>query len=102
MTRKQRHRRLSHLFTIDAHIPKLDVAGSNPVSRSKRINSLQIPASPCAPFVLRLHHQQTFLQLVHNCQPAFDWRLRIHVLVDIEAMAKLIGDQLSIHPESLH
>ena len=34
MTRKQRHRRLSHLFTIDAHIPKLDVAGSIPVSRS--------------------------------------------------------------------
>ena len=40
MTRTQRHRRLSHLFTIDAHIPKLDVAGSNPVSRSK-INILQ-------------------------------------------------------------
>jgi hypothetical protein len=36
MTRKQRHRRLSHLFTIDAHIPKLDVAGSTPVSRSKK------------------------------------------------------------------
>ena len=34
MTRKQRHKRLSHLFTIDAHIPKLDVAGSSPVSRS--------------------------------------------------------------------
>jgi hypothetical protein len=34
VTRKQRHRRLSHLFTIDAHIPKLDVAGSTPVSRS--------------------------------------------------------------------
>jgi hypothetical protein len=34
VTREQRHRRLSHLFTIDAHIPKLDVAGSIPVSRS--------------------------------------------------------------------
>jgi hypothetical protein len=34
VTRKQRHRRLSRLFTIDAHIPKLDVAGSSPVSRS--------------------------------------------------------------------
>jgi hypothetical protein len=40
MTGTQRHRRLSHLFTIDAHIPKLDVAGSTPVSRSK-INILQ-------------------------------------------------------------
>ena len=36
MTRKQRHRRLSHLFTIDAHISKLDAVGSNPVSRSIR------------------------------------------------------------------
>jgi hypothetical protein len=34
MTRKQRHRRLSRLFTIDAHIPKLDAVGSNPISRS--------------------------------------------------------------------
>src|ERR1700683_4476455 len=34
MTRKQRHRRLSHLFTIDAHIPKLDAGGSSPLSRS--------------------------------------------------------------------
>jgi len=34
LTRKQRHRRLSHLFTIDAHIPKLDAEGSNPFSRS--------------------------------------------------------------------
>src|SRR5271170_1686474 len=38
MTRTQRHRRLSHLFTIDAHIPKLDVAGSTPVSRSNFFN----------------------------------------------------------------
>jgi hypothetical protein len=44
VTRKQRHRRLSHLFTIDAHIPKLDVTGSSPVSRSKDFKSL-----PCAP-----------------------------------------------------
>ena len=41
VTRKQRHKRLSHLFTIDAHIPKLDVAGSNPVSRSKFFNDLR-------------------------------------------------------------
>jgi hypothetical protein len=34
VTRKQRHCRLSHLFTIDSHIPKLDAEGSNPFSRS--------------------------------------------------------------------
>jgi hypothetical protein len=34
MTRKPRLQRLSRLFTIEVHFPKLDVAGSNPVSRS--------------------------------------------------------------------
>jgi len=44
----------------ERQLPKLNVAGSIPVSRSKRISSLQLPVSICAPFVLRLHHQQTF------------------------------------------
>jgi hypothetical protein len=30
-----RHDRISSLYSNDDHIPKLDVAGSNPVSRSK-------------------------------------------------------------------
>jgi hypothetical protein len=46
---------------VECQLPKLDVAGSSPVSRSKKINSLHTPASPCAPFVLRLHHEQAFL-----------------------------------------
>jgi hypothetical protein len=45
----------------ERQLPKLNVAGSIPVSRSKRISSLHIPASICAPFVLRLHHQKAFL-----------------------------------------
>ena len=40
---------------VECQLPKLDVAGSTPVSRSNFINDLQKPASPCAPFVLRLH-----------------------------------------------
>ena len=46
---------------VECQLPKLDVAGSTPVSRSIFFNDLHTPASPCAPFVLRLHHQQTFL-----------------------------------------
>jgi hypothetical protein len=34
LTRKPRLQRLSRLFTFEVHFPKLDVAGSNPVSRS--------------------------------------------------------------------
>ena len=46
---------------VECQLPKLDVAGSNPVSRSKRFNRLHGPASLCAPFVLRLHDLQAFL-----------------------------------------
>ena len=45
---------------VECQLPKLDVAGSSPVSRSKKINSLHTPVSICAPFVLHSHHQQTF------------------------------------------
>ena len=42
---------------VECQLPKLDVAGSNPVSRSILFNDLHKPVSPCAPFVLRLVHQ---------------------------------------------
>jgi hypothetical protein len=49
------------LFPIYRRLPKLDVAGSTPVSRSNFFNDLRIPAPHCAPFVLDLIHSQTFL-----------------------------------------
>jgi hypothetical protein len=48
-TRKPRLRRLNPLFTIDIRFPKLDVAGSNPVSRSRKIKQLASPPPPCTP-----------------------------------------------------
>ncbi len=47
MTRKERLKRLSPLFTIEIRFPKLDFADSSPVSRSK-INNLQAPEKYCA------------------------------------------------------
>ena len=55
----------------ERQLPKLNVAGSIPVSRSKNINSLQ---------------------LLDRRLPAFDRRLRIDVLVDTETVPELIGD----------
>jgi hypothetical protein len=55
----------------ERQLPKLNVAGSIPVSRSIRISSLHIPSSICAPFVLRLHYQQSFLKLIDCGKPAF-------------------------------
>ena len=62
----------------------------------------QKPVSPCAPFVLRLHHVQAFLQLVDRRQPAFDRRLRVDILADIETVAELVGDQFAVHAQPLH
>ena len=45
---------------VECQLPKLDVAGSSPVSRSKKINNIHKPVSPCAPFVLRSHHERGF------------------------------------------
>jgi hypothetical protein len=41
---------------VECQLPKLDVAGSTPVSRSNFFNDLHSPASSCAPFVLQSHH----------------------------------------------
>jgi hypothetical protein len=41
----------------ERQLPKLNVAGLIPVSRSKRISSLRLPVPICALFVLRSHHQ---------------------------------------------
>ncbi len=46
---------------VECQLPKLDVAGSTPVSRSIFFNDLHKPVPLCAPFVLRLHHLQAFL-----------------------------------------
>ena len=74
---------------VECQLPKLDVAGSTPVSRSRFEPRLPLqpfqrlrpnPVSLCAPrapFVLRLVHQQAFFEVVHHVEPAFDWRLRI-------------------------
>ncbi len=43
---------------VECQLPKLDVTGSSPVSRSKKINNIHKPVSLCAPFVLRLHHKR--------------------------------------------
>ena len=53
---------------VECQLPKLDVTGSSPVSRSKKINNIHKPISLCAPFVLRLHHQRR-LELLDSAFP---------------------------------
>ena len=49
---------------VECQLPKLDVAGSSPVSRSNFFNDLHKPVSPCAPFVLRSHHAEALFELI--------------------------------------
>jgi len=66
-------------------------------------NDLHFPVSPCAPFVLRLDDwQQTALHLIHSGLSDFHWRLRVHILVYVQAVPKLIGHQLAIYSQRLH
>jgi hypothetical protein len=80
----------------ERQLPKLNVAGSIPVSRSNKISSLQFRTSIYAPLVLQLHHQERFLQLVNCRKPAFARRLCENVVADIEAVTELIGNQLAV------
>src|SRR5215469_7287705 len=73
ITRKQRHKRLSHLFTIDAHIPKLDVAGSSPASRS-------IFSSTYKPFHVISFIPLRPIALTHSRWGAQCNKLRAHLL----------------------
>ena len=76
---------------VERQLPKLNVAGSIPVSRSNQINNLENPTKTCAPSVLRSHDEQLLFKLIDCGQSARHWRLPVNVLADIEGMAALIG-----------
>jgi hypothetical protein len=50
---------------VECQLPKLDVAGSNPVSRSNKINNLGKSFQRPAPKLLQLHRSERRLQCVH-------------------------------------
>ena len=83
---------------VERQLPKLNVAGSIPVSRSRRISTLRKTLKSCAPFVLHLHDLQALFEMVDRHHSVFDRRRRVDVLTDIEAMAELVGNQLAVHP----
>jgi hypothetical protein len=53
---------------VECQLPKLDVAGSSPVSRSI-FSTYEIQPQIRSPFDLRLVHAQTFSELVHHVGP---------------------------------
>ena len=53
----------------ERQLPKLNVAGSIPVSRSNRINSIRKHSKNCPPLEHHLHYPQTFLRLIDRNLP---------------------------------
>jgi hypothetical protein len=70
-------RSLSKIACRERHLPKLNVAGSIPVSRSNLFSKLAIRPRSCAPFVLRSHDSQTAFQPAHGDLPTLNRRSRI-------------------------
>ena len=83
---------------VERQLPKLNVAGSIPVSRSNLFSKLAKRQKSCAPFVLRSHDSQTTLQPVHGDLPTFNRRSPIHVLVHVQTVAQLISNEFSLNP----
>ena len=75
-------------------IPKLDVAGSIPVSRSNRFNKL--PTSP--PNDLLQLQSHGLVAGVDSVLPAFERGSGILILIYVDAVAHLVGSHLRIDP----
>ena len=98
---------LCPLFAIYIHLPKLNVAGSIPVSRSKRISSFQLSASICAAFALHSHHQQAtsptdFFLAVDRPEAYFRLATAYWRFGSPRGYGWLIGDRLAVHSEFVH
>ena len=76
---------------VERQLPKLNVAGSIPVSRSKQINNLGSPTKVRAPSVLRSHDEQFLFKLIDSWQPGRHRGLTVDVLADIQGVATLVG-----------
>ena len=83
---------------VECQLPKLDVAGSTPVSRSNFFSDLQNPASLCAPFVLRLYDERR-LQLLDGTFFALPWNPGIDAGY-IKAVTKSSGNRFGSIPSS--
>ena len=91
---------------VECQLPKLDVAGSNPVSRSK-INNLRTAEkhtlhSPPLSIMQPLWHlddfgQDRFLELLYRSRPFFDARFRVDVKGHPNSVPALVRSHLRVH-----
>jgi len=93
----QRRRRLSPLWTIYLRFPKLDVAGSTPVSRSIFLQHLQAFEQQVGSNWLHLVYGEGCLQLIDRLAAALERSSGINVFVHIYGVPHLLGPDLRIN-----
>src|SRR5260370_28052382 len=84
------------------HFPKLDVAGSSPVSRSIFSITCKHLTQRLAPIGSISHHFENFFELVDRGSAALKRSPRINILVYINGVPHLLGPDLRVHVEFLH
>ncbi len=82
---------------VDVQLPKLDVAGSIPVSRSLVSRASSLPEFGAAQYAA---HSSQFtergLERIYRIDPAFQRCLGIDIHIHVQRMPLLIGDELRI------
>ena len=99
--RNGRSRRDCCLYSIDAQFPKLDVAGSIPVSRSLEISRLEVAHQKSAAVLPHLVHERRF-QSLNGFEPALDRRLGVNVQVDADIVPHSVSHDLRIDTKFSH
>ena len=86
---------------VECQLPKLDVAGSTPVSRSNFFNNLQAPTHQVGSNWLHSHHSEGWFELVYRFTAALKRSSRIDVFVYIDGVPHLLGPDLRINVQLL-
>ena len=88
---------------VERQLPKLNVAGSIPVSRSKKCTTYSlelVDLGVLKHFELRLNIVKRGSKLFRRRRPACDQRLTESALTDVEGVSTLVGNRLPVNPES--
>jgi hypothetical protein len=86
---------------VECQLPKLDVAGSTPVSRSIFLQHLQALEQQVGSNWLHLVYGEGCLQLIDGVAPTLERSPGINVFVHINGVPHLLGPDLRIYVELL-
>src|SRR5688572_7399349 len=86
---------------VECQLPKLDVAGSIPVSRSFSFKSLGFTSFGSAALLPHSIHKSGF-QCLNSLKSAVQRCLSVGVQIDIKIVTHGVGNDFGIHPKLTH